>query len=252
MVKWEHRFELKKDKWVYVPTKEMRLYGTEIHNHLRAKWIPPLYFYHLRDGGHVACAKKHLHNRYFALIDIKNFFESTGQSRLTRELKTYLTYNNARQVAKLSTVRNPLPERPKYIIPYGYPQSPILSTFCLHKSFCGNLFKQLHVNPDIDISIYMDDIILSANDLSSCESAYRLLSEGLERSGYPMNTLQSQFPSEKIHVFNLELKHNSLRVLPFRLIEFLIAYTKSKNRHERKGIASYVGSVNTDQAKLFK
>ena len=252
MVQWESKFELKKNRWVYVPTKEMRLYGVRIHNFLRSKWTPPLYFYHLRNGGHVACAKKHLNNQFFALIDIKNFFESTGQSRLTRALKSHLAYHDARQVAKLSTVRNPLPEGPAYIIPYGYPQSPILSTLCLHSSYCGGLFKQLNATADLRISIYMDDIILSSNEKSSCESAYDLLCKGLEKSGYQINSTKSQPPSEKIHVFNLKLENQSLKVLPYRIVDFLIAYTNSKNPHVRKGIASYVGSVNAEQARLFK
>ncbi|WP_283602920.1 reverse transcriptase domain-containing protein [Serratia proteamaculans] len=252
MVKWESKFEIKKDRWVYVPTDEVRLYGEELHKYLRKRWVPPLYFYHLRDGGHVACAKKHLGNEYFALIDIKNFFESTGQSRVTREIKAYFKYNDARRIAKLSTVRNPLPVGPMYIIPYGFPQSPILSTLCLHKSYCGGLFKKLDSSFGIEISIYMDDIIISGNDLELCNLNYNLICDGLIRSGYEVNEKKSQAPSKSIRAFNLELKKHSLRVLSSRVVEFLMAYIKSDNPHVRKGIASYVGSVNVEQAKLFR
>ena len=251
MDKWQHKFEIKKGQWVYVPTKSMLKFGKKLHQKIKAKWTPPLYFYHMRDGGHVASARKHINSQYFALIDIKGFFESTSQSRVTRELKNIFKYKDAREIAKLSTVKNPMGNGTKYVIPYGYPQSPILATLCLHKSYCGNLFRSINKSGSVIISVYMDDIIISGNDLNLLTTTYSSLSDALERSGYIMNSVKSQSPTKMLKVFNLELSHQSLRVSPKRIVEFLIAYAKSTSFYEREGIAAYVRSVNNDQAKLF-
>ncbi|CVF69600.1 TPA: reverse transcriptase domain-containing protein [Serratia liquefaciens] len=251
MDKWQHKFEIKEGQWVYVPTKIMLEFGKRLHNKVREKWTSPLYFYHMRDGGHVAAARKHINSEYFALIDIKSFFESTSQSRVTRELKHIFPYKDARKIAKLSTVRNPMVHGTKFIIPYGYPQSPILATLCLHKSYCGGLFSSINKSGNVLLSVYMDDIIISGNDLNVVAATYTLLSEALKKSGYSMNSTKSQSPAKKIKVFNLELSHQSLRVSSQRIVEFLIAYAKSTDPNEMAGIAAYVSSVNAEQAKLF-
>ncbi|MCI4116569.1 reverse transcriptase domain-containing protein [Dickeya dianthicola] len=252
MEKWEHKFELKKDKWVHVPSKEMAKFGKSLHDLMRKKWIAPLYYYHMRDGGHVAAARRHIKSNFFALIDIKSFFESTSQSRVTRELKSFFPYNEAREIAKLSTVRIPSSTSPKFAIPYGYPQSPILATLCLHRSFAGSVLNSIAKKSNMVVSVYMDDIIISSDDLDVLSQNFEDLTRALKRSRYATNTVKTQQPSERIKVFNLELSNQSLKVSAPRIVEFLIAYVSSANEHERKGIASYVESVNRDQAKLFR
>ncbi|WP_145954126.1 hypothetical protein [Kosakonia radicincitans] len=138
---WKHKFEIKKDRWVYVPSDEMYRYGKRLHRFIIGKWRAPLYYYHMRDGGHLAAARIHFKSEYFALVDIRNFFESTSQSRVTRELKTIFPYEDARKIAKISTVRIPKSEDKKFSLPYGFPQSPILATLCLHNSYAGQVIK---------------------------------------------------------------------------------------------------------------
>ncbi|AGP46795.1 hypothetical protein M621_03770 [Serratia plymuthica S13] len=82
--------------------------------------------------------------------------------------------------------------------------------------------------------------------------AFDTVRQALRKSGYTLNENKTQPPSPKIQVFNLELGHNHLRVTPKRIVEFLKVFTSSSNEHERKGIASYVGSINKSQAKLFR
>lgn len=103
---WQHKFEVKKDRWVYIPDAETHKFGQKIHAYIRFKWKSPLYMFHLRDGGHVAAANLHIKKKYFSLIDISNFFGATSQSRVTRELGRLIPYIKARDIAKLSTVKN--------------------------------------------------------------------------------------------------------------------------------------------------
>ena len=70
--RWEDKFEIKPGVWVYVPSVEARKVGGKILQAVRNKWIPPLYFYHLRTGGHLKAARLHLKSDFFAVVDIPN------------------------------------------------------------------------------------------------------------------------------------------------------------------------------------
>ncbi|WP_162475321.1 reverse transcriptase domain-containing protein [Candidatus Erwinia dacicola] len=248
MEMWKHKFEVKKNRWVHVPTKEMSLFGKKLHQIIRKKWKAPNYYYHLRNGGHVTAAKIHLGNDYFSLIDISNFFESTSQSRVTRELKTIIPYEQAREIAKISTVRVPNSKEKKFSIPYGYPQSPILASLCLHNSYAGGILDAINKSGDVIVSVYMDDIIFSSKTLEAINQAFDLFSNALVKSRYKVNTAKTQRPSKLLSVFNLELSSNYLKVSSVRMVQFIKAYIESDNHFEQEGIAAYVHSVNPDQA----
>lgn len=251
-INWLHKFEIKKDRWVYIPNAKTLKSGRKVHNLIRLKWKSPLYMFHLRDGGHVAAAKYHIKKKYFCLIDISDFFGATSQSRVTRALGRLVPYVKAREIAKESTVKNLNGNGLKDVIPYGYPQSPILASLCFHQSFCGGVISTLSKSGRVSVSIYMDDILLSSDDLDLLKNAFDAVTQALVKSGYTVNDRKTQSPATMISVFNLELSQRSLRVSSERIVEFLKAYISSKNPHERKGIASYVGSVNKAQAKIFR
>lgn len=249
---WLHKFEVKKDRWVYIPTQETSVLGKRIHKYIKSKWKHPLYMFHLRDGGHVAAANYHIRNKYFCLVDISDFFGSTSESRITRELSKLMTYDRAREIAKNSTVKNLNGNGLKRVLPYGYPQSPILASFCLRKSYCGGVINELSKSGHVSVTLYMDDILLSSNDLEKLTEAFDSIKSSLSKSGYAVSHSKTQPPSTLVNVFNLELSQHSLRVSSVRMVEFLKAYISSSLPPQRKGIASYVGSVNKSQARLFR
>jgi len=249
MEMWKHKFELKKDRWVYVPTREIANLGKKIHQYLMFKWNTPLHFYHLRDGGHVAAAKLHTGNKFFALIDIQDFFNCTTQSRVTRELKKFIPYAEARKLAKLSTVIIPNIQPVRRAIPYGFPQSPILATLCFNNSHAGGVISSIIKSGQVRISVYMDDIIISGNDVAVLNQEFEKVLTALVKSKYEINEKKKKLPSLEIKVFNMLLSHNSLRVAPERMIAFVQAYAKSESDDERGGIARYVYSVNEQQAR---
>ena len=249
METWKHKFLLKESKWVYIPSEEMIKYGSALHLYIKKNWIFPLYYYHLRNGGHVSAAKLHKNNDFFCLIDIKGFFESTSQSRVTRELKKIMPYEKARQIAKLSTVRLPNAVPHKFSVPYGYPQSPILATLCLQNSYAGSVIDSFHRAGIVTVSVYMDDIILSSRNLAILNQHFDLLCDALRKSRYELNLSKTQNPAKNISVFNLELGHQHLKVESKRMILFIQAFAQSRNKHERKSIAKYVSMVNPSQAQ---
>ncbi|MEI9788371.1 reverse transcriptase domain-containing protein [Moellerella wisconsensis] len=249
--RWLHKFELKKDRWIYVPSLEERNKGLAFLDDLHLKWSPPLYYYHLRNGGHIAALKVHLDNQYFAHIDLKNFFNSTSRSRVTRVLKEFYPYEQAREIAKFSTVKNLVNSSPMHIVPFGFVQSPMLATLCLHKSYLGDKVRELFNKKDIKISIYMDDIVISSSEKNILTEIYSNLVKYIQRSHYLINETKSQSPAEKIVVFNIYLSPNKLKITEDRIFEFLLNYTRTKSPKVKEGIKSYVQTVNILQSKIF-
>ncbi|MGH7455587.1 MAG: reverse transcriptase domain-containing protein, partial [bacterium] len=119
------------------------------------------FFFHLRKGGHVAALHEHRRNRYFARIDLKNFFYSISRNRVARALHE-IDIPRAGFYAKFSCVKNPYdePTCPTYALPYGFVQSPVLATLVLSRSVLGCYLRA--IQSDVTLSVYMDDIAISS------------------------------------------------------------------------------------------
>ncbi|WP_449550383.1 reverse transcriptase domain-containing protein [Lelliottia amnigena] len=252
VLRWEHKFELKPGIWIYVPSTDGIKCGEKILREVRSKWIAPLYFYHLRTGGHLKAARLHLKSDFLAVIDIKQFFQSTSRSRITRVLKAYFTYSQAREISKLSTVRNQTGTPQQHVLPFGFVQSPILATLCLDKSHLGSLLRRLNKHPDVKLSVYMDDVIISSNDFVQLQTAYDAILAAMDKSGYQANMIKTQAPSSLIKVFNLNLSKGAMKVTSQKMSDFLIDFYASDYEPHKIGVKNYVESVNPEQAKLLK
>ena len=66
------------------------------------------------------------------------------------------------QYPKESTVVWPNHTPKAYILPYGFVQSVIIASFCLHKSALGRYLNKLG-GSGFKVSVYMDDIIVSTS-----------------------------------------------------------------------------------------
>ncbi|GKW09905.1 reverse transcriptase domain-containing protein [Pectobacterium sp. IFB5596] len=250
--RWEHKFEIKPGIWVYVPSAEASKLGMKILEVVRSKWIPPLYFYHLRTGGHLKAARLHLKSDYLAVIDIKHFFHSTSRSRITRDLKAYFSYSQAREISKYSTVKNLSHGYHKHVLPFGFVQSPVLATLCLDKSHLGSLLRRLNKQYGVMLSVYMDDVIISSNDLIRLQTTYDEIFVAMEKSGYLANMNKTQAPSAQITVFNLSLRKGMMRITSQKMSAFLIDFYASDYEAHKIGVKNYVESVNPEQARLLK
>jgi hypothetical protein len=244
--KWDTRFELKPGTWVFVPTEEARELGYTIKELVEARWRPPKNYFHLTNGGHVRAIGAHVHNTTFAHLDIQDFFGHVNASRVTRWLTPLLGYRKAREFAKASTVAHP--GHGGTMIPFGFVQSPILASLCLFHSALGRCLGQLPRQLGIVVSVYVDDIILSAADPTVLKHAVKLVDEAATRSGLPIHPEKREGPAPKITAFNIALAHQSLRIEDERWNSFLSDFQASENESVRRGIQSYVRSVNIDQA----
>lgn len=247
--KWSHRFEIKPGKWVFVPSEKSIEIGIEIKSSLEKCWSPPSYFYHLQKGGHVKAIKKHVHSNYFVHLDIHDFYGSINKSRVTRCLKKYFGYEEARNIAVNSTVRLNNNGANKYVLPFGFIQSPILASICLAESSLGKYLHKLYKQNVVIVSVYMDDFILSTRknvDLNQILSSFVQVSE---KSKFIINHIKQEGPATKITAFNIDLIHKNVSIEPSRLDRFIEAFNQSSNPHQKKGIRRYVNTVNPSQAK---
>jgi hypothetical protein len=247
---WLLRFELSPGKTVYVPDEATKKFGRELKEKLEARWQPPEHFIHLGRRGHVRSLDDHLGSTYFARIDIKSFFSSIQKNRITRHLTPLLrNYKEARTAATMSTV--PLKEpgaKTRYVLPFGFVQSPLLATLCLAKTKLGRTIRELR--QDFTVTVYVDDILISTTGpIVALQGAYDQLLVAAATSGFEVNTAKLLPPSETTTVFNIVLAHQDKRVSHERFEKFRADLErKAANVRAVGGIISYVRSVNPQQA----
>jgi hypothetical protein len=248
--RWSSKFEIKPGSWVFVPTDETVKYGQKIKKAIEDRWSPPGFYYHLRDGGHVQALSSHTNNDFFIHLDISNFFGRINKSRVTRCLKGVFSYNQAREIAVESTVRDPNdPGVGKYILPFGFVQSPLIASLCLQQSRLGRFLSDLNNMGAYKVSVYMDDIVISSNSDTGLSNVLREVKPIAEKSGFPLNEAKEEGPAEKITAFNIELSNGVLTLTEERLKDFIAAYRESDNFNVISGIFGYVMTVNKGQAE---
>lgn len=245
--KWTSRFERKPGRWVYIPTSETITRGNEIKAVISELWRTPPFYYHLLVGGHLSALRVHKKSKYFLHLDIEDYFGKINRSRVTRCLKDLLGYEVARAIASDSTVRHPTDQK-RLILPYGFVQSPILSSVSLSCSRLGSALKTLSQSDAFKVSVYVDDIIISGPDLVGLTTEKERLYEAAEKSNLHFHLEKCQGPSLAINAFNIDITQNSMRVSDMRIQDFEEILISTKNPAVWKGIVGYVGTVNIHQA----
>jgi hypothetical protein len=247
-VKWVHRFERKPGRWVFQPSDEARAEGAEVKALIEAHWRLPRYYYHLREGGHVAALRKHQRSELFIKADVADFFGSVSRSRICRLLKADFGHKEALRMATASTVRHP--EDPqRRMLPYGFIQSPLLASLAMSRSALGALLERLHRERGLVVTVYVDDIIVSGRNVERLQEVLGELKVAAARSRLFLNESKEHGPSPVIEVFNIKLAvGHELEVLPGRLNDFARILAASTSPQKRNGILGYVSSVNFTQA----
>jgi len=249
---WIHKFEVKPGSWIYVPSALTRNRGEKISQQVKNVWDAPDYFYHLNQGGHVKALKSHFNDNYFASIDISDFFGSISRSRITRALKRKLGYEKAREIAVASTVKHHILGQHSHSLPFGFVQSPILASVCLDSSALGERIKTCSTNKSLNISVYMDDIVISSDSKEELLTEFGLLKDAAKSSHFSLSIVKESLPSTSVVAFNIELSHRLLKITDGRYSQFIQAYRATQSIFEREGIVSYVRTVNYAQAKSLE
>lgn len=251
LVSWINRFQFKGGQWVYEPSPISRQQGNLIVNELNQKWKKPFYFYHFKNGGHIQAIKSVIHNDFYATLDIKSFFPSISRSRITRTLKSFFDYQSSRRIAKESTLKHPIPNQHSHSLPYGFVQSPLLASVCLHKSTLGLEMDNCFKSKEVTIAVYMDDIILSSGSQDILKAWVDRLKLAAVKSKLQLNEAKESTVATKATAFNIEFSKNQMLITPERFKKLKNTYVNSLSDAQRKGIEGYVSTVNLSQATLL-
>lgn len=189
--------------------------------------------------------QSHVDDQYFLNVDIENFFGVINRSRVTRSLKKRFPYAKAREITVKSTVRVTNDGRYEYHIPYGYPQSTILASICLVDSALGRYLHSL--STQFNVSVYVDDIIISSNDPAELQQVSDTLVEKSEASRLFFGRKKAPQVSEKITAFNIELFQHTTKLTNKRYIELRQQALLTDDENVIDGILGYVFSVNRSQ-----
>ena len=226
----------RKGKPVFVPNERGRRFGEEIKSRVEASIQFDDFYRHLRKGGHVGALHVHRPNRYFFRLDVERFFYSIGRNRVVRTLRDAGVPFPAK-FGKWSCVKNPFAD-PTYALPYGFVQSPILATLVMMKSGFGEFLRG--IPGSFCVSVYVDDITISSNDLSSLEETYSASVSRLESSGFVVNASKSRTPSEAVELFNCHMSQGVTKVTGERIQKF---YSVPRSDDSTTGFERYRSSV---------
>jgi hypothetical protein len=222
---WNFEFSYTNDrgKPVFVPSARCLEIGYELKALVEARIEVDSFYYHLRRGGHVAALHAHRSQRYFARVDIERFFYSVGRNRVARELYE-INVPSAGTYAKWSCVKNPYND-PAYALPYGFAQSPLLATLALARSSAGDYLRA--ISDEIVVSVYVDDIALSANDPAELKAKFGTLLEVLDAAQFRVNSKKVTPTAATIELFNCELEHLRTTVTDERKAAFYTVEERS-------------------------
>lgn len=240
------KFQIKPGTWVFVPDSEARNRGKEIVRWVLRRWSPPKYYYHYRRGGHLRAISAHSESRYFIRADIERFFDHVTRSKVVRALKE-ISFSNrdAFELSQDCVVKKP--DRDGLSIPFGFVQSPIISSLVMDKSALGRAFHEIR-NLGVKISVYVDDILLShSNSPDALVDARSILDKACTASGFVLNTDKSTDIVDLVKIFNIDVGINSVRISNEKMDELILKLASARSEKVISGILSYIRSVNVDQ-----
>jgi len=232
-----YSFKNDKGKPVFVPSARGRKIAEEVRELVIERFDFEPHYYHFSKGAHVAALHAHRDHRFFARLDLKNFFYSVSRNRVKSVLEE-IDVPRAEHFAKWSTVRNPYIE-PRYALPYGFPQSPLLATVALRKSALGTAIHDLPEN--IRRSVYLDDIAISSDAQDDLIHAFDDLKAAVLAANFELNEAKVSGPAEQIDLFNCDLSHGKSVVSDDRVAAF---HEHAQSDDSRAAFENYVASVS--------
>jgi hypothetical protein len=163
---------------------------------------------------------RHLENTLFFRIDLRSFFYSISRSRVARILRYCEFPKSARDYAEWSTVRSPYEEGPRYVLPIGFKQSPLLASLVLYRSAVASAIEEA-AKRGVFVSVYFDDLIGSCNDAHELAVTYNGIMDACQQANLPINTEKLVPPAADIIAFNCNLSHGHADVTEERWEKFL-------------------------------
>lgn len=106
--------------------------------------------------------------------------------------------------------------------------------------------------PEMAVTVYVDDIILSTNlDDSYANAIFEEMCEIASISGLEFGPDKLEPPTDRITAFNIALSHNHMEIRKARLEELAYDAISTDNVQVFDGILGYVASVSSRQAAVL-
>jgi hypothetical protein len=214
---YTHKY-FSRGKFIFVPTSECDRRGDRLLRFAKGIELPQ-YFFHYRPGGHVEALHRHIENRFFFRIDLKNFFYSISRNRVNRILRQS-GFHCARDWSEWATVRNPYNGGPRYVLPIGFRQSPLLASLALWRSAVASSIEEAACR-GVFVSVYFDDLIGSSNDEHELQTTYQGILEACQQANLVPNEAKLIEPARAIIAFNCDLTHGRTVVTEARIQKFI-------------------------------
>lgn len=208
----------RKGKPVFAPSELGRKIGQDIKQQVERAYSFDDFVFHMQSGGHVGALHFHRDHRYFARVDIENFFYGIARNRVQGALSD-LGIRRARHYAKWSCVKNPY-GHPTYALPYGFVQSPILASLVLMESGVGEFLREISTGSRVRPSVYMDDISLSADNFDDLTMVFDALQNIMAASGFQISVEKLRKPALAMDIFNCDIRQGHSEVLVERIAAF--------------------------------
>ena len=235
---YKHKYR-SRGKFIFAPTERCDRKGEQLIAYFRKQCSFPDYFYHYMPGGHVAALHRHVGHEFFFKIDIQNFFYSIARNRVIRALRS-LGVKRAESYGKWSCVASPYPNGPRYVLPIGFKQSPLLASLVLMQSPVSAAIERAMTN-GVVVSVYLDDFIGSHNNEDILTRAYEDICNTCVAANLTPNEKKLIPPNKAIVAFNCNLSKGSTRVTAPRVEQF---YSLPRTARAAQSFEDYRARVN--------
>lgn len=245
---YESLFEIKPGRFVFEPTEASRAFGSKLIKKIDSTYFPPDFYFHLgKSTGHVGAMRLHRNSNFFAKIDLQNFFWQITRTKLIRSLrKIGFSSNEAFDAAYYSVVDF----KDRKFLPYGFVQSMHLATISLDCSALGSALQRISQR-GVNISVYVDDIILSGDDFIQLSACYHELIESSAISNIGLNLLKCSPPDTSVIAFNCQIQNAKIEITLERMLRFKEDYQVGSEA-ARAAIEKYIDAVNPAQVVVLK
>ncbi|MBE0577991.1 reverse transcriptase domain-containing protein [Devosia sp.] len=213
--------------------------GAKIVDLVTKRYHPHSVFYHLgKRGGHVEALRLHTQSSFFSRFDLENFYGNVIRSKVTRSLRS-LGFGS-RQAFDWAT-ESVVVQGSRKALPQGFVQSPILATLALERSALG--LALIGLSNAVRVSVYMDDIILSAGTKEEVLEASSKLMQAANEAEYPLASSKKALAEYGIQAFNCNLQFGHMALTEGRMADFANQWLEG-SPYAKSAIDRYVSIIN--------
>lgn len=185
--------------------------------------------------------KVHVGHSCLASVDLTQFFPSVTRTMVARSLRK-LVYPDRK--AFNTAMESCVVAGGQKFLPYGFPQSMCLATLVVENSALGSTLKSA-VAAGVSVSMFVDDIIISANNDDLVVEYFEKIQVSARDSGFQVSASKVTPPGDEVASFNCRVS-DSIELLPQRIERFK-EQLQFASDPGKAAILRYVSGLNQQQ-----